>query len=288
MTQAIHQSLGINTADSSNQQSLMASNPNEKFVPLYEENTVTSTPSSPKVRSDLPPRDNSPIVSYIGKDELIDSMADGTGAFAAKPQFSNVRPTGAPVGAGISLIMPSNIPEEHGLPSFYGSPDRVHGDSILVSTSPRGQQSSRLDIHSTNYSSGNSSTGRRDLPGVLRSILKKENIDYENDFYWLTKFQHEKKRNPAALERSLLASSRLDFSPTLSGFPMFDLRNSSSSIAEPSQINPAFALDHSAAQRPDGVPNSYSPELPFVSNVQTSMHTNDTDDGNSLGKDINV
>ncbi len=27
----------------------------------------------------------------------------------------------------------------------------------------------------------------RDLPSVLRSVFRQENIDYENDFYWLSK-----------------------------------------------------------------------------------------------------
>ena len=32
--------------------------------------------------------------------------------------------------------------------------------------------------------------GCSDMPSVLRSILKAENIDYRNDHYWLTKFHH--------------------------------------------------------------------------------------------------
>ena len=30
-------------------------------------------------------------------------------------------------------------------------------------------------------------SSRGDLPSVLRSVFKQENIDYENDFYWLGK-----------------------------------------------------------------------------------------------------
>ena len=33
-------------------------------------------------------------------------------------------------------------------------------------------------------------SGYCDMPSVLRSILKAENIDYRNDHYWLTKFHH--------------------------------------------------------------------------------------------------
>jgi hypothetical protein len=41
---------------------------------------------------------------------------------------------------------------------------------------------------------------------VLLSVLRQENIDYENDFYWLNKFQKERMRDPSKLERSLQQS----------------------------------------------------------------------------------
>mmetsp|Transcript_9901 Transcript_9901/g.16301 ORF Transcript_9901/g.16301 Transcript_9901/m.16301 type:complete len:1086 (-) Transcript_9901:92-3349(-) len=44
-----------------------------------------------------------------------------------------------------------------------------------------------------------------DLPSVLRSILRQENIDYENDFYWMTKFNGERQRDASTLEKSLLS-----------------------------------------------------------------------------------
>jgi autophagy-related protein 9 len=48
------------------------------------------------------------------------------------------------------------------------------------------------------------------LPSVLRSILKQENIDYENDFYWLNRFQQERKSlGPSEMEKSLLQSQNL-------------------------------------------------------------------------------
>lgn len=42
------------------------------------------------------------------------------------------------------------------------------------------------------------------LPSVLLSVLKQQNIDYKNDFYWLTRFKHEKMLNAHELERSIL------------------------------------------------------------------------------------
>lgn len=43
------------------------------------------------------------------------------------------------------------------------------------------------------------------LPSVLLSVFRQQRIEYENDFYWLAKFQHEKVSNAAGLESSLLA-----------------------------------------------------------------------------------
>lgn len=50
------------------------------------------------------------------------------------------------------------------------------------------------------------------MPSVLRSILRQENIDYENDFYWLNKFQKERVKNPEELEKSLLLQSKMSMS----------------------------------------------------------------------------
>merc|ERR1711991_159982 len=48
-----------------------------------------------------------------------------------------------------------------------------------------------------------------DLPSVLMSIMKQENIDYHNDFYWLTKFQQQRKADPVLFENSLQLSSMM-------------------------------------------------------------------------------
>lgn len=54
---------------------------------------------------------------------------------------------------------------------------------------------------------------RDDLPSVLLSILRQENIDYENDFYWMAQFHAERRRDPAAVERSILDASRMGMRP---------------------------------------------------------------------------
>jgi hypothetical protein len=47
---------------------------------------------------------------------------------------------------------------------------------------------------------------RDNLPSVLLSILRQENIDYENDFYWMAQFQADRRRDPVGLEKSIVST----------------------------------------------------------------------------------
>lgn len=76
---------------------------------------------------------------------------------------------------------------------------------------PRQVQSnpSAFVLPSRNRSDANISQSVGDINTVsslLRSILKQENIDYENDFYWMQQFQKERERDPGAFEQSLAQS----------------------------------------------------------------------------------
>jgi hypothetical protein len=50
---------------------------------------------------------------------------------------------------------------------------------------------------------------RSDMPSILRSILKQENIDYQNDFYWMNRFQQDKMRDPEHFEKSMSQSTSI-------------------------------------------------------------------------------
>lgn len=54
------------------------------------------------------------------------------------------------------------------------------------------------------------SGGQGQASALLRSVLRQENIDFENDFYWLTQFRQERARDPTAMERSLQHSMSLN------------------------------------------------------------------------------
>lgn len=68
-----------------------------------------------------------------------------------------------------------------------------------------------------------SNNSRADLR-LLMSVLKAENIDFENDYYWMNKFHHDKVNHPQQLEKSLLQHSQRkmqqqeDYSPVLRSY----------------------------------------------------------------------
>jgi hypothetical protein len=57
------------------------------------------------------------------------------------------------------------------------------------------QQQPQLPADSAIFAAG--------LPSILRSALKEQDIDYENDFYWLEKFRDARRRNQEEFEKSL-------------------------------------------------------------------------------------
>ena len=64
-------------------------------------------------------------------------------------------------------------------------------------------------IRGDSFLSGDRKHDPGTLPSVLMSIMKQENIDYQNDFYWLTKFQQQRQQDPPVFESSLLMSQSL-------------------------------------------------------------------------------
>lgn len=74
-------------------------------------------------------------------------------------------------------------------PSSFPPPFPLH---MQRSTS---SQSSHLNFNNTSAS---------ELPQILLSVLREQNIDYQNDFYWLARFHAEKQRQPRELEQSML------------------------------------------------------------------------------------
>lgn len=72
-------------------------------------------------------------------------------------------------------------------------------------------------MYSTQLHDARSPGSASDLPSVLMSVFRQQNIDYQNDFYWLAKFQHDKFRDPQELERSIaMFQSQKMGSPPLS------------------------------------------------------------------------
>jgi hypothetical protein len=89
---------------------------------------------------------------------------------------------------------------------------RISADKSCFKSSDELFETSYLEnsFISLDGENNNLSRSRNNLPSVLMSILKQENIDFENDFYWLNKFQQEKHRNVSnSLGNSLLEPHNL-------------------------------------------------------------------------------
>eukprot|EP01039_Chlorochromonas_danica_P004357 gene4357-4778_t len=79
------------------------------------------------------------------------------------------------------------------------------------------------------------------LPSVLLSVFRNQQIDFENDFYWLAKFRQEKAKDRAALERSLLSMSGRDWAPPQGfGWTASPLRTRNSSYGAAGRSAPQF------------------------------------------------
>lgn len=79
--------------------------------------------------------------------------------------------------------------------------------AVKGSSSPRSMTSPGLPRRSRfGVSSGFAGSGS---DAALLSLLRNEAAaaEYENDFYWLTQYAHERRRDPRGLEQSLLAAS---------------------------------------------------------------------------------
>jgi len=75
-----------------------------------------------------------------------------------------------------------------------------------IQDSLRFSESFHVDTNDT--TAGSNVIGVSNLPSILRSIMREENIDFENDFYWLQRFRQERYQGGSELmEKSLQQSS---------------------------------------------------------------------------------
>ena len=66
---------------------------------------------------------------------------------------------------------------ESSFPAYMRSSSGSYGQQGMPSSQPQ-----------SNYPATNTrGVGIQNMPSMLRSVLRNENIDYENDFYWLSK-----------------------------------------------------------------------------------------------------
>jgi hypothetical protein len=117
---------------------------------------------------------------------------EGEGGEEGGGRFPQQQEGHAPLSPGSSTHVPaymnmrSSLSMGIGMGMGMGSPGRggIGG--------PFSQQSdfARRSVDASNITSSRGGGGVHNMPSMLRSILRKENIDYENDFYWLSKVRH--------------------------------------------------------------------------------------------------
>jgi hypothetical protein len=134
---------------------------------------------------------------------------------------------------------------------------------------------------------------RNDMPSILRSILKEENIDYQNDFYWMNRFKEERMKDPENFDKSLnqsimnMSRNGLNGASTMEGsmfldqdFPDFNDESSNLNSGVDGRFpfyNPSKRL--SKGQKRNGENDRVESELGFCFSVPNGP----SGLGNSLG-----
>jgi len=87
------------------------------------------------------------------------------------------------------------------------------------------------------------------IPAALRSVLQHENIDYENDFYWMSKFKRDRLTDPVGLERSCV-NSKMMLSGMNSFNPVRGLSGSMSIFTDDGDISMTSLINQSSTDFP--------------------------------------
>lgn len=109
-----------------------------------------------------------------------------------------------PLGYVAADAAPAKTRARQSALSVVGASNISHSSSAFPN--PMMQRSALLQQSGATFALNRSDGDALNLPSILRSILKQENIDYENDFYWMTRFQQERAVDPVSMERSLSQS----------------------------------------------------------------------------------
>jgi hypothetical protein len=147
----------------------------------FSGNEVTSTNVSPR-RPDQPFARSNIVTSTFYDDRQQERKSDGA-------EMGNM-----------------HSPELRSLPFPKIETSSTQQTSFGMARIPIQRQSSqtRSYLFSSTIPSGNSLLDQTELPDVLLSVLREQNIDYRNDFYWLNRFHAENRQNPVEMGRSIL------------------------------------------------------------------------------------
>jgi hypothetical protein len=165
------------------------------------------------------------------------SDAAGSGVDAKQRNSTNTS-GGINRSGGIYGLSSSNLP-------FSVNKSRVlqrHRSRNRMNFNPNVSHTVSSSIHGANDRIGSNPFISEEMPSVLLSVFQNNNIDYQNDFYWLERFRREKLLNSDKLEESLRLSSILgpgqqaDYLPSTNSAGQPGLFSPNSSMANRSII----------------------------------------------------
>ena len=161
---------------------------------------LRSTPTQTRAQSISAPAGASGVWTPQGYVKPNVYTPSTTAASAADTTAMNMQTPVGPYG-----VRPRNSAVANSQSSLFGS--RYPRDPRMVQNNNNNPSAYLLPPrHRTDPSHSQSAGEMARVPSLLRSILNQENIDYENDFYWMQQFRLEKERDPRALEQSLAQS----------------------------------------------------------------------------------
>lgn len=154
------------------------------------------------------------------------------------------------------------------------------------------------------HAEGNRINSANEIPAALRSILRNENIDYENDFYWMARFKRDRLTDPAGLEKSCF-NSKMMFSGMTSFHPIrgisgsTDIFHDDTSLAMSSSMNQSVGMSLGQSQSQLGNHLFRSPFTfaegnhgrnipPYAGSVYSEVHPQRGDESHTKASDDNT
>lgn len=165
MSLSLHQSLA-----------LFGGNVYDSLSPVAAKQDATNSPEIPQ---------RAPNMQHVGDGDRDRGVSAGDSPLAGVTDADcRPRPTNPPITSYNRSNSANNVYTSNNLRRYSNSPQIF--DSYNGNVSPNKSSHYNSNSYLYNSDSGGGNNLQR-IPSVLRSVLRGENIDFENDFYWMNK-----------------------------------------------------------------------------------------------------